>query len=215
MIAFVHLADRAIYASTTGFSPSRAWHGCAAGRLRPAGHLTSSSAAVLLERDEDLWEQIDALGGLPAAIRGNPVARRLFSRILEADVKASAGYRPACPEPIACPVTAVRGVDDDLIDAGLLDGWSALNARKFDAVTLPGGHSSSTETITSINDAEYMTFPRLPAVAELGWSPKSTHDWPSFSRRLAAQAGFWTNAGINYYPSPRIAWPTEPASFAR
>jgi surfactin synthase thioesterase subunit len=99
-----------------------------------------SPAAVLLERGEDLWEQIDALGGLPAAICGNPVARRLFSPILEADVKASASYRPACPEPVACPVTAVRGVDDDLINAGLLEGWSALTARKFETVTLLGGH---------------------------------------------------------------------------
>jgi hexosaminidase len=72
-----------------------------------------------------------------------------------------------------------------------------------------------TETITSINDAEYMTFPRLPAIAELGWSPKSTHDWSSFSQRLAAQAGFWTNAGINYYPSPRVAWLTQSKDAAR
>jgi hexosaminidase len=106
--------------------------------------------------------------------------------------------------------------------AGFTDVDSAYN---WDPGThLPGVDEKSvlgveaplwTETITSITDAEYMTFPRLPAVAELGWSPKSTHDWSSFSRRLAVQAGFWTNAGINYYRSPRITWPTEPSSATR
>jgi hexosaminidase len=106
--------------------------------------------------------------------------------------------------------------------AGFIDVDTAYN---WDPGTyLPGVDEKSilgveaplwTETITSINDAEYMTFPRLPAVAELGWSPKSTHDWSSFSQRLAAQAGFWTNAGINYYPSPRITWPTEPRATTR
>jgi hexosaminidase len=81
--------------------------------------------------------------------------------------------------------------------AGFTDVDSAYN---WDPGTyLPGVDEKSilgieaplwTETITSINDAEYMTFPRLLAVAELGWSPKSTHDWSSFSRRVAVQAGF-------------------------
>jgi hexosaminidase len=52
-----------------------------------------------------------------------------------------------------------------------------------------------------------MAFPRLPAIAELGWSPWSTHDWESFRTRLAAEGPRWTEMGIDFYRSPQIPWP--------
>ncbi|MBO3749452.1 beta-N-acetylhexosaminidase [Streptosporangiaceae bacterium NEAU-GS5] len=64
-----------------------------------------------------------------------------------------------------------------------------------------------TETITTIGDIEHMAFPRLPAIAELGWSPWSTHDWPAFSRRLAAQGPRWHTLGLDYHQSPQVPWP--------
>ena len=63
-----------------------------------------------------------------------------------------------------------------------------------------------TETVTTTGDVEFMTFPRLPAVAELGWSPASTHDWEGFRLRLAAQGRRWTAAGIAFYRSPQVPW---------
>ncbi|WP_106192895.1 beta-N-acetylhexosaminidase [Umezawaea tangerina] len=63
-----------------------------------------------------------------------------------------------------------------------------------------------TETIKDSDDVEQMVFPRLPAIAELGWSPQSTHDWDAFSKRLAAQAPRWRAAGIDFYPSPQVPW---------
>ncbi|MEU7875763.1 beta-N-acetylhexosaminidase [Dactylosporangium sp. NPDC049140] len=63
-----------------------------------------------------------------------------------------------------------------------------------------------TETIRTSADIEYMAFPRLPAIAELGWSPASTHDWAAFRLRLAAQAPRWQALGINFYRSPQIPW---------
>jgi hexosaminidase len=65
-----------------------------------------------------------------------------------------------------------------------------------------------TETIRTTADIEYMAFPRLPAYAELGWSPAATHDWAAFRLRLAAQAPRWEAAGINFYRSPQIPWPS-------
>ncbi|MDZ5441593.1 beta-N-acetylhexosaminidase [Micromonospora sp. 4G57] len=65
-----------------------------------------------------------------------------------------------------------------------------------------------TETIETLADVEYMAFPRLPAIAELGWSPASTHDWASFQQRLGAQGPRWRVMGINYYHSTQVSWPT-------
>ncbi|GGO88181.1 beta-N-acetylhexosaminidase [Wenjunlia tyrosinilytica] len=64
-----------------------------------------------------------------------------------------------------------------------------------------------TETIVTSDHIEYMAFPRLPAIAELGWSPARTHDWGSFRRRLAAQGPRWSAMGIDYYRSPQVPWP--------
>lgn len=64
------------------------------------------------------------------------------------------------------------------------------------------------ETLTTGADIDFMAFPRLPAIAELGWSPASTHDWDAFSARLAAQGPRWDAMGIGYYHSPQVPWPT-------
>ncbi|MGK5544511.1 beta-N-acetylhexosaminidase [Streptomyces sp. URMC 127] len=66
-----------------------------------------------------------------------------------------------------------------------------------------------TETLTTSAQLEYMAFPRLPGIAELGWSPPATHDWPSYRERLAAQAPRWDALGIAYYRSPQVQWPTR------
>ncbi|MFI5936872.1 beta-N-acetylhexosaminidase [Actinoplanes sp. NPDC051494] len=62
------------------------------------------------------------------------------------------------------------------------------------------------ETLRSLADAQTMTFPRLPAIAEIGWSPRVTHDWESFRRRLAAFGPRWREQGIAYHPAPEIPW---------
>jgi len=63
------------------------------------------------------------------------------------------------------------------------------------------------ETLRSPADAEYMTFPRLPAIAEIGWSPRATHDWASFRRRVGEFGPRWVAQGINFHRSPEIDWP--------
>jgi hexosaminidase len=65
-----------------------------------------------------------------------------------------------------------------------------------------------TETLATGADLEYLAFPRLAALAELGWSPQSTHDWTAFSKRLAAQGPMWKALGIAYYKSPQVPWPS-------
>jgi hexosaminidase len=64
-----------------------------------------------------------------------------------------------------------------------------------------------TETIVTSADIDYMAFPRLPAIAELGWSPWCTHGQAAFDQRLGAQGPRWKDMGVNYYHSTQIAWP--------
>ena len=62
------------------------------------------------------------------------------------------------------------------------------------------------ETLPNVSAAEYLAMPRLPALAEVGWSPQASRDWPSFRTRIAAQAPRWNQLGINWYRSPQVDW---------
>ncbi|MFJ1606670.1 beta-N-acetylhexosaminidase [Streptomyces sp. NPDC088253] len=107
-------------------------------------------------------------------------------------------------------------------DTPLGQDWAGLVEvkRSYDwdpGAYLPGAPASAirgveaplwTETIVTGADIDYMTFPRLPGAAELGWSPASTHDWDTYKVRLAAQGPRWQALGIGYYRSPQVPWPT-------
>lgn len=63
------------------------------------------------------------------------------------------------------------------------------------------------ETLSTSDHIERMAFPRLPGLAEIGWSPQSARDWDTYKVRLAAQAPRLTALGIDYYRSPVVPWP--------
>jgi hexosaminidase len=66
-----------------------------------------------------------------------------------------------------------------------------------------------TETIRRMEEIETMIFPRLTAVAEIGWSARANRDWQDYRKRLG-RLGKWLDArGIHYYHSPQIDWAIE------
>ncbi|MFI5779498.1 beta-N-acetylhexosaminidase [Nocardia sp. NPDC051570] len=62
------------------------------------------------------------------------------------------------------------------------------------------------ETLRTSADIEFMAFPRLAGIAEIGWSPASTHNWDNYRARLAKQGPIWSAQGINFYRSPQVDW---------
>ena len=84
------------------------------------------------------------------------------------------------------PVTYLTGVPEQMVAGVEAPLWS--------------------ETVQNITAAEYLIMPRLPALAEVGWSEASARDWMSFRRRIATHAARWRLLGINYYPSPQVDW---------
>jgi hexosaminidase len=63
-----------------------------------------------------------------------------------------------------------------------------------------------TETVEDIKDAEMLSFPRLPGVGEIGWTPQQGRVWTEYRDRLANQARRWAVMDINYYRSPQVDW---------
>jgi hexosaminidase len=68
------------------------------------------------------------------------------------------------------------------------------------------------ETVADLSDVDYMVFPRLLALAEIGWSPKADRTslrspaYTDFIGRLAAQGTRLMAAGVNFYPSTEVPW---------
>ena len=106
----------------------------------------------------------------------------------------------------------------DATELGLT--WAALievrDAYDWDPATYMAGVNDSnivgveaalwSETVRNITAVEYLIMPRLPAVAEVAWTPQRARDWENFRVRLASQAPRWNLLGVNYYRSPQIPW---------
>src|SRR5260370_34701304 len=77
--------------------------------------------------------------------------------------------------------------------------------QQFESHILGAQGNLWTEYIPNLHYAEYMIFPRLTALAEATWSPKSAHDLDNFSRRLQIEFQRFDQLGINYRHMPANA----------
>lgn len=55
-----------------------------------------------------------------------------------------------------------------------------------------------TEWVEDGSTVEYLTFPRLAAVAEAGWTPQQLRKYPDFLQRLQAEPAYYNAKGVNY-----------------
>ena len=61
-----------------------------------------------------------------------------------------------------------------------------------------------TETITNMEELEYMVFPRLPGYAEIGWTAPDNRSWKDYKNRLAMHGQRLKDKNINFYKSPEV-----------
>jgi hexosaminidase len=63
-----------------------------------------------------------------------------------------------------------------------------------------------TETITNMDEIEYMVFPRLPGIAEIGWTPAASRSWDEYKVRLGNHGKRFEAMDIDFYPSTLVPW---------
>jgi len=93
------------------------------------------------------------------------------------DVKTAYDWEPATVVP-GVPDSALLGVEAPL--------WS--------------------ETVATMNDVEFLAFPRLAGIAEVGWSRAESRDWDAFKLRLGAHGPRLVALGVNFHRSPTVPW---------
>jgi hexosaminidase len=62
------------------------------------------------------------------------------------------------------------------------------------------------ETLTKMDDIEYMMFPRFPGYAEIGWSPEKGRGWDEYKIRLGKHGSRMQAMGIGFYKSAKVPW---------
>ncbi|HEY2042066.1 MAG TPA: family 20 glycosylhydrolase [Jatrophihabitans sp.] len=65
------------------------------------------------------------------------------------------------------------------------------------------------ETVRGIDQADWLTYPRLIATAEIGWTPQAKRDVTNFAMRLAAIGARLTVQATNFYASPGVKWTVD------
>jgi hexosaminidase len=62
------------------------------------------------------------------------------------------------------------------------------------------------ETISNMQELEYLAFPRVIGYAELGWTTDENRNWEDYRVRLANQTPYLKMMDVKYYPSKLINW---------
>jgi hexosaminidase len=62
------------------------------------------------------------------------------------------------------------------------------------------------ETVTNIDEIEFLAFPRLPGYAEIGWSPAEIRKWDEYKVRLGKHGKYMKARGIDFYESKLVPW---------
>ncbi|MFE7356768.1 beta-N-acetylhexosaminidase [Streptomyces sp. NPDC057543] len=90
------------------------------------------------------------------------------------------------------------------------DGYTWDPATYIPGVTesqVQGAESALwTERVATFEEVQYMTLPRLPGIAEIGWSPVDGRAWEEYRVRLATHAPRWSGLGWRYHRSVEVPW---------
>tara|TARA_R110002050_G_scaffold298901_1_gene463112 strand:+ start:52323 stop:53942 length:1620 start_codon:yes stop_codon:yes gene_type:complete len=62
------------------------------------------------------------------------------------------------------------------------------------------------ETISNMDELEYLAFPRMIGYSELSWSIEENRNWDDYKVRLGNQAPYLDKMNVKYYPSKLIDW---------
>ena len=107
----------------------------------------------------------------------------------------------------------------DHVQSDLPDEWAgpppaATLRQAYDTIVIPKGASATeaqriigvqvslwAEQMRTFAHDQHAIFPRIAALAELGWSPAGAHDWNSFLQRLPAELARYRALGIAYADS--------------
>jgi surfactin synthase thioesterase subunit len=120
---------------TSRHSPS---HLIVSGHRAP--HLRDRKPVVHALPDREFLAYLRSIGGDLSAIEIDEEAKVLLLPTIRADFQLCESYRYREEAPLACPITAFGGNDDQFATPAELGEWSRHTSGQFQLHVLPGGH---------------------------------------------------------------------------
>lgn len=84
--------------------------------------------------------------------------------------------------------------------------WDPANLGVAESSVLGVEAPLWSETLVTMSDIEYMAFPRLCGIAEIGWSPVGGRNWNEYKIRLGVHGLRLAAQGVNFYHSAMVPW---------
>lgn len=108
---------------------------------RQAPHVPSSRKVPYSDLGPDEFlEEVRKMNGTPKEVFDEPELLELVLPILRADFAINEHEPHVDGPPLSCPITAIRGVDDELVTANNLAAWRTHTTGPFAQFTFPGDH---------------------------------------------------------------------------
>lgn len=104
-------------------------------------HSASEARPIAEMSDVELAEHLDRdVGGIPAALLGNPEALQYFLPSVRADLEMMQAFQFKPEKPLGLPVVAVTGTEDRVVTPEKMLGWKRYTANRFSLRSIPGDH---------------------------------------------------------------------------
>jgi medium-chain acyl-[acyl-carrier-protein] hydrolase len=118
----------------------RSWPTQLVAAAQPAPHRQVTRFPLHELPDERLLEVIRERGGLPAAVERSPELVDMLLPLLRSDFALWENYEHRPRGPLPCPVTTVRGRDDDLVEMDDTKPWGDHSSAGWSELLVEGGH---------------------------------------------------------------------------
>lgn len=90
--------------------------------------------------DQQLWDVMADMGGVPPEIIADHSMRQMLLPVLRADFELTDTYAFRAMPRLSCPVTAFAGQGDPELAPEAMAGWQANSTGPFAHLVLPGDH---------------------------------------------------------------------------
>jgi len=90
--------------------------------------------------DGELMAALARMGGTPAEVLARKDLMAVLLPGIRADLELIETYVPGAEGRVVCPITALGGADDRMIDRHRLEAWRGFTTEGFRLHSFPGGH---------------------------------------------------------------------------
>lgn len=105
-----------------------------------APHLPDRDAPIHALKDDDLWAEVDRLGGTPAMVIERPELRAMLGPTLRADFEMAETYHYRPAPPLDCPISVFGGAHDAIVSRDELEAWRERTTAACELRMIDGGH---------------------------------------------------------------------------